>query len=107
MCLYPPAGRSSSQSQAQTSPRRKAESSRNRKLPPNGDAQGCYLPPEENGLPPICISSKEGGEVDYKVVRNDGSLLDRLQNETLKFIIKNNFFVLVKIVNSQYFGTLS
>ncbi|XP_033156823.1 zinc finger FYVE domain-containing protein 9 [Drosophila mauritiana] len=93
------AGRSSSQSQAQTSPRRKAESSRNRKLPPNGDAQGCYLPPEENGLPPICISSKEGGEVDYKVVRNDGSLLDRLQNETLKFIIKNNFFVLVKIVN--------
>lgn len=45
--------------------------------------------------------------MDYKVVRNDGSLLDRLQNETLKFIIKNNFFVLVKIVNSQYFGTLN
>ncbi|XP_037713477.1 zinc finger FYVE domain-containing protein 9 [Drosophila subpulchrella] len=95
----PSAGRSSSQSQAQTSPRRKAEPARNRKLPPNGDAQGCYLPTEENGLPPICITSKEGGEVDYKVVRNDGSLLDRLQNETLKFIIKNNFFVLVKIVN--------
>ncbi|EDV55457.1 zinc finger FYVE domain-containing protein 9 [Drosophila erecta] len=92
------AGRSSSQSQAQSSPRRKAEATRNRKLPPNGDAQGCYLPAEENGLPPICIS-KEGGEVDYKVVRNDGSLLDRLQNETLKFIIKNNFYVLVKIVN--------
>ncbi|KAH8348700.1 hypothetical protein KR084_009944 [Drosophila pseudotakahashii] len=93
------AGRSSSQSQAQNSPRRKAEPARNRKLPPNGDAQGCYLPPEENGLPPICLTSKEGGEVDYKVVRNDGSLLERLQNETLKFIIKNNFFVLVKIVN--------
>ncbi|XP_043947667.1 zinc finger FYVE domain-containing protein 9 [Drosophila biarmipes] len=93
----PSAGRSSSQ--AQTSPRRKAEPARHRKLPPNGDAQGCYLPPEENGLPPICITSKEGGEVDYKVVRNDGSLLERLQNETLKFIIKNNFFVLVKIVN--------
>ncbi|XP_044248895.1 zinc finger FYVE domain-containing protein 9 [Drosophila takahashii] len=91
------AGRSSSQSQ--TSPRRKAEPARNRKLPPNGDSQGCYLPPEENGLPPICLTSKECGEVDYKVVRNDGSLLERLQNETLKFIIKNNFFVLVKIVN--------
>uniref|UniRef100_A0A6P4FDL2 Zinc finger FYVE domain-containing protein n=1 Tax=Drosophila rhopaloa TaxID=1041015 RepID=A0A6P4FDL2_DRORH len=95
----PSAGRSSSQSQAQTSPRRKTEPARNRKLPPNVDAQGCYLPTEENGLPPICITSKEGGEVEYKVVRNDGSLLERLQNETLKFIIKNNFYVLVKIVN--------
>ncbi|KAH8246560.1 hypothetical protein KR038_009760 [Drosophila bunnanda] len=88
-----------SSTQAQTSPRRKAEPVRNRKLPPNADSQGCYLPAEENGLPPICISSKEGSEVDYKVVRNDNSLLERLQNETLKFIVKNNFFVLVKVVN--------
>ncbi|XP_017060990.1 zinc finger FYVE domain-containing protein 9 [Drosophila ficusphila] len=95
----PSAGRSSSQTAAQTSPRRKAEPARNRKLPPNADAQGCYLPAEENGLPPICVASKEGGEVDYKVMRNDAALLERLQNETLKFIIKNNFFVLVKIVN--------
>ncbi|KAH8301797.1 hypothetical protein KR059_011835 [Drosophila kikkawai] len=87
-----------SSNQAQTSPRRKAEPARNRKLPPNADSQGCYLPAEENGLPPICLS-KEGGEVDYKVVRNDASLLERLQNETLKFIVKNNFFVLVKVVN--------
>lgn len=88
------------QPQAQTSPRRKTEPVRSRKLPPNGDSQGCYLPPEENGLPPICLTLKDG-EVDYKVVRNDGSLLERLQNETLKFIVKNNFYVLVKIVNSK------
>ncbi|KAH8254901.1 hypothetical protein KR026_002271 [Drosophila bipectinata] len=93
-----PSARASSQPQAQTSPRRKAEPTRSRKLPPNADSQGCYLPPEENGLPPICVTLKDG-EVDYKVVRNDGSLLERLQNETLKFIVKNNFYVLVKIVN--------
>ncbi|KPU76042.1 uncharacterized protein Dana_GF12817, isoform C [Drosophila ananassae] len=93
-----PSAKATAQPQAQTSPRRKAEPVRSRKLPPNGDSQGCYLPPEENGLPPICITLKDG-EVDYKVVRNDGSLLERLQNETLKFIVKNNFYVLVKIVN--------
>ncbi|XP_041447795.1 zinc finger FYVE domain-containing protein 9-like [Drosophila obscura] len=86
---------------AQTSPRRKAEPVRSRKLPPNGDAHGCYLPVEENALPPICVGGKEAGscDVDYKVVRNDGDLLERLQHETLKFILKNNFYVLVKIIN--------
>lgn len=43
----------------------------------------------------------EGGDVEYKEVRNDADLLDRLQRDTLKFIIKNNFYVLVKVVNSK------
>ncbi|XP_034134571.1 zinc finger FYVE domain-containing protein 9 isoform X2 [Drosophila guanche] len=95
-------GSSAGRPTAQTSPRRKAEPVRSRKLPPNGDAQGCYLPVEEHALPPICVASKEAAgncDVDYKEVRNDGDLLERLQHETLKFILKNNFYVLVKIIN--------
>ncbi|XP_030382863.1 zinc finger FYVE domain-containing protein 9 [Scaptodrosophila lebanonensis] len=85
---------------SQNSPRRKAEPTRNRKLP-NGDAQGCFIPYDEHGLPPICLPSREATNCDfeYKDVRNDAELLDRLQRETLKFIVKNNFFVLVKIIN--------
>ncbi|XP_034475931.1 zinc finger FYVE domain-containing protein 9 [Drosophila innubila] len=89
----------------QTSPRRKVEPQRSRKLPPS-DAQGCFIPSEENALPPICVAGREGGnssssncDVEYKEVRNDPDLLERLQRETLKFIVKNNFFVLVKVVN--------
>ncbi|EDW72391.2 uncharacterized protein Dwil_GK20901 [Drosophila willistoni] len=87
---------------AQTSPRRKADAVRSRKLPPNGDAQGCYIPIEENALPPICVTSSQATnccDVDYKEVRNDKDLVERLQHETLKFIVKNNFYVYVKIVN--------
>ncbi|XP_017865547.1 PREDICTED: zinc finger FYVE domain-containing protein 9 isoform X5 [Drosophila arizonae] len=87
---------------AQTSPRRKVEPQRSRKLPPS-DAQGCFIPYEENALPPICISSNGSSssicDVEYKEVRNDADLLERLQRETLKFIVKNNFYVLVKVVN--------
>lgn len=85
---------------AQSSPRRKAEPQRVRKLPPS-DAQGCFIPYEEPSLPPICVTRGEGGDVEYKEVRNDADLLDRLQRDTLKFIIKNNFYVLVKVVNSK------
>ncbi|XP_064542464.1 zinc finger FYVE domain-containing protein 9 isoform X2 [Drosophila montana] len=88
---------------AQSSPRRKAEPQRSRKLPPS-DAQGCFIPYEENALPPICVSSSGSSsnsicDVEYKEVRNDADLLERLQRETLKFIVKNNFYVLVKVVN--------
>ncbi|XP_030558207.1 zinc finger FYVE domain-containing protein 9 isoform X2 [Drosophila novamexicana] len=87
---------------AQSSPRRKAEPQRSRKLPPS-DAQGCFIPYEENALPPICVSSSGNSnsicDVEYKEVRNDADLLERLQRETLKFIVKNNFYVLVKVVN--------
>lgn len=90
---------------AQSSPRRKAEPQRSRKLPPS-DAQGCFIPYEENALPPICVSSSGNSnsicDVEYKEVRNDADLLERLQRETLKFIVKNNFYVLVKVVNSEY-----
>lgn len=96
----PPAGRNT----AQSSPRRKAEPQRIRKLPPS-DAQGCFIPYEETALPPICVASREGStnscDVEYKEVRNDAELLERLQRETLKFILKNNFYVLVKVVNSE------
>lgn len=94
--LPPLAGRNT----AQSSPRRKAEPQRVRKLPPS-DAQGCFIPYEEPSLPPICVTRGEGGDVEYKEVRNDADLLDRLQRDTLKFIIKNNFYVLVKVVNSK------
>jgi len=73
-------------------------------LPPS-DAQGCFIPSEENALPPICVAGREGSnsncDVEYKEVRNDPDLLERLQRETLKFIVKNNFYVLVKVVNSE------
>lgn len=94
--LPPLAGRNT----AQSSPRRKADPQRVRKLPPS-DAQGCFIPYEEPSLPPICVTRGEGGDVEYKEVRNDADLLDRLQRDTLKFIIKNNFYVLVKVVNSK------
>ncbi|KAH8415974.1 hypothetical protein KR222_005445 [Zaprionus bogoriensis] len=94
--------RSAARNTAQSSPRRKAEPARARKLPPS-DAQGCFIPYEETALPPICVASREGStnslDVEYKEVRNDAELLERLQRETLKFIIKNNFYVLVKVVN--------
>ncbi|EDW02149.1 uncharacterized protein LOC6559938 [Drosophila grimshawi] len=87
---------------AQSSPRHKVEVQRSRKLPPS-DAQGCCIPSEENSLPPICVGSREGSnlncDVEYKEVRNDADLIERLQRETLKFILKNNFYVLVKVVN--------
>lgn len=80
------------------------EPQRSKKLPPS-DAQGCFIPSEENALPPICVAGREGSssncDVEYKEVRNDPELLERLQHETLKFIVKNNFFVLVKVVNSE------
>ncbi|ALC42696.1 Sara [Drosophila busckii] len=80
--------------------RKAAQISPRRKLPPS-DAHGCFIPFEEHALPPICVASREGSncDVDYKMVRNDADLLERLQHETLKFMLKNNFYVLVKVLN--------
>lgn len=60
------------------------------------DGTGCYIPTTgENSLPPIMITKKN--EKQYQEVANNADLIKRLQSESLKFVIQNNFFVFVKI----------
>ncbi|KAL5289850.1 ZFYVE9 family protein [Megaselia abdita] len=56
-------------------------------------AQDKYL----QDLPPIC-SSVSGYEYQTFQVKNDENLIRRLKNESLRFYIKNNFFINAKIV---------
>lgn len=56
----------------------------------------CYIPLNgEHTLPPIIITKKS--EKSFQEVKNNADLIKRLQSESLKFVIQNNFFVFVKI----------
>lgn len=60
------------------------------------DEIGCYIPQtDEYALPPIVVTNKL--EKSFQEVTNDADLIKRLQTESLKFVIQNNFFVYVKI----------
>lgn len=73
-------------------------------MPPSGcDDNGCFIPEAKDSLPPIVVTKDEAGcDFDYKDVVNNYDLVKRLQNETLKFAVQNNFFVFVKIVHCKY-----
>uniref|UniRef100_T1PEC1 FYVE-type domain-containing protein n=1 Tax=Musca domestica TaxID=7370 RepID=T1PEC1_MUSDO len=75
--------------------------SRPKRVPPSGcDDNGCFIPEAKDSLPPIVVTKDEAGcDFDYKDVVNNYDLVKRLQNETLKFAVQNNFFVFVKIVH--------
>lgn len=65
------------------------------------DENESYIPKESNSLPPICIISNKT-EFELKEVQNNAQLIERLQNETLKFAIQRNFYVYVRIVKCEY-----
>lgn len=60
-----------------------------------------YIPTDDDLLPPIYTSTKT--EFKFTDVSNNIELIDRLKNETLKFAIQRNFFVLVKIIKCKFF----
>lgn len=55
---------------------------------------------QDSLLPPICVSTRT--EFKFMEVANNADLIERLQTETLKFIIQRNFYVLVKVVQCSY-----
>ncbi|XP_037951624.1 zinc finger FYVE domain-containing protein 9-like [Teleopsis dalmanni] len=71
-----------------------------RQLPLNSE-DNCLIPKGDNNLlPPIVISKEESNcNIKHQEVDNNYDLIERLQNETLKFAVQKNFFVYVKIVN--------
>ncbi|XP_055314949.1 zinc finger FYVE domain-containing protein 9 [Sitodiplosis mosellana] len=82
----------------------KSKTSTNLKLPSLDPKTNSYIPastPTNGGipdskLPPICVSTRT--EFKYAEVNNNEQLIERLQNQQLKFMIQRNFYVLVKIV---------
>lgn len=67
------------------------------------DENGCFIPTEENALPPIVIENDEGGcDFVYKNVSNNNELVQRLKEEPLKFALQKNFYVFVKIVTCKF-----
>lgn len=59
-----------------------------------------YIPPEENGLPPI-IQYTSKTDYSFVDVLNNGDLIARLQKEEVKFAIQRNFFVCCKILECE------
>lgn len=58
-----------------------------------------YIPIDDDLLPPIYTSTKT--EFKFTDVLNNIDLIERLKNETIKFAIQRNFFVLVKIIKCK------
>lgn len=54
----------------------------------------------EYDLPPVC-STISGHEYQVAHVENNENLTKRLKREPLRFYIKNNFFIIVKIVKCK------
>lgn len=63
-------------------------------------SNGTTANPPDSQLPPICISTRT--EFKFMEVINNAQLIERLQTETLKFIIQRNFYVLVKVIKCSY-----
>lgn len=89
----------------------KSKVSSNFKLPPIDPKTNSYIPPStptngtpDSKLPPICISTRT--EFKYAEVNNNEQLIERLNNQQLKFMIQRNFYVLVKIVKCKFFHSL-
>lgn len=59
---------------------------------------------QDSLLPPICVSTRT--EFKFIEVANNAELIERLQTETLKFIIQRNFYVLVKVVQCSYSASI-
>lgn len=85
----------------------KKQKNNNVKLPAIDPKTNSYIPTaspahskindtQESQLPPICVSTRT--EFKFMDVVNNAQLIERLQTETLKFIIQRNFYVLVKVV---------
>ncbi|XP_031627102.1 zinc finger FYVE domain-containing protein 9 isoform X2 [Contarinia nasturtii] len=82
----------------------KSKTNTNLKLPSIDPKTNSYIPPSipanggasDNKLPPICVSTRT--EFKYADVTNNEQLIERLQNQQLKFMLQRNFYVLVKIV---------
>lgn len=76
------------------------------KLPMIDPKTNSYIPPSsassdgiDSSLPPICVSTRT--EFKYTEIQNNEQLIDRLQNQQLKFMIQRNFYVLVKIMKRK------
>lgn len=97
----------SSPSGAEPKQSSKSKISTNLKLPSIDPKTNSYIPastPTNGGtpdskLPPICVSTRT--EFKYADVNNNEQLIERLQNQQLKFMIQRNFYVLVKIVKCK------
>lgn len=70
------------------------EQHRKRKLAALNPMTNSYIPPIDGALPPIRLPDGEYSEVD-----NDPALLARLRRETLRFAIRPNLYVSVRIVH--------
>lgn len=70
------------------------------KLPNVYKQTNSYIPIDDDLLPPIYTSTKT--EFKFTEIANNIDLINRLKNETLKFAIQRNFFVLVKIIKCKY-----
>lgn len=73
-----------------------SEKSKFSSLPTLNEKNNSFIPETANELPPILFKDSE-----YKYVDNNLTLLQRLRQEELKFVINKNFFITVKIVTCE------
>lgn len=71
-------------------------SKHNRNLPKMDSKTNCYVPSEDNCLPPTVNVVKS--EISYTECANNNSVVEMLRNEQLTFAVQRNLHVHVKII---------